>query len=504
MKNRTVWLIVAGVLGVGAVGLAALVGIVLLVRHLHSSAPPLYLSDVYRVPGGDYELSTPLVGDTGKKSTDRSALIPLVRIAAANASIVMPSILWYASEGVTVERIEAGKAPEVRPFKDAVGLGRWLTFTIVSERLAQVKVTNLTDGSKDVRYILHVPRDRPALISGSSGEVEKADAILAKRSGILPAMQRIDDYAAGLRKAFGEESGLVGEFADQVRPVEQSWLTGSGDPGAEVEKKISAFAASVTDGDPTETFYLLGVIHGDAMSKEQIAQARKLFGVAISDGPKAARAAPAARLLAVLTCLLADDLPDDFEGLVRMLRWVTEDVRGPIVVREWSAGNTYYIEYLYFHQKGDELRRYVAEQFRLQKKDRPAAGRLREVIRTAAKPGGPFNLYGEHVYNLDYLLDMRKAPDNSSYRSTHGYQVNAPWFWKKMLERHPDLFDQDNRQRILGAVPQAPIVNYQWLKTFPMHAGYKGQKLHHHHIGRGPLATAVPEVLHLKHQKPPL
>src|SRR5262249_7947336 len=279
---------------------------------------------------------------------------------------------------------------------------------------------------------------------------EKAASTTNARAGAIKAMRSIDDYADRLRKAFGQESGLIGEFADKMRPVEEDWLHGSADLEALTEKQINAFVESVTDGDPQEAYYRVAVVHGKVPSKEQIAEARKLFGVGISDG-RAAALAPAARLLMVLTCLLADDLPDDFEGLVRMLEWVTEDVRGPIIIREWSDGRYHYIEYLYFHQRGDDLRRYVANQWRLQNKDRSPASRLREVIRSATKAGNPFTLYGENVYNLDYLLDMRKAPDTSFARSIQGYERNAPWFWKEMLRRHPELFDEDNRKRIQAA-----------------------------------------------------
>jgi hypothetical protein len=165
------------------------------------------------------------------------------------------------------------------------------------------------------------------------------------------------------------------------------------------------------------------------------------------------------------------------------------------------VGNIHYIEYLYEIQKGEEIRRYVTQQFRSQNRDLPAATRLRNVIKSAAGTGGPISLHGEHVYNLDYTLNMRQAPAGPN-RSEEGYQQNGQWFWEQMLQRYPKLFDEENRKLIL-VDKSAPIVNDQWLRFFPMHASDRRQRLHHHHLGRGPIATPIPEQPHKKQKKLP-
>jgi HNH/Endo VII superfamily nuclease toxin with a HHH motif len=457
-----------------------------------------HYGDVYRLAPGDYEITSTLVGDSGKTSRGQSILIPAARIAIGNAEFML-KLGWSGTDGITVERIEAGKAPEVRPFNEAVGLGSWLACNPVSERYIEVKVHTMTDFDKEVRYILHVPNDRPALISPSPTEVTEANQKIMNRPGAVKAMQRIDEYAARLRKAFGGESGLVGEFADHMRSVEDSWLQGSDEPGALVEKQIDAFVKSVTDQDAKESLYLLSVVHGNVLTGEQIAEARNIFGVPIANSYAAAAAVPRADgLMSLFTCLIADDLPDDFEGLVRMLLWVTEDVRGPFIIREWDVGNVHYIEYVTYYGRSEDLRRYVAGQFRIQNKDVKAATRLLNVIQEASKAGGPFSLLGEHLYNLNYILDMRDAPEKSD-RTAEGYQRNSRWYWTKMLNQHGELFDEENRNKINQGL--SPTVNKHWLNFFPMHQGYEQDKLIHHHIGRGPIATPIPQIAHEKKYK---
>jgi hypothetical protein len=39
-------------------------------------------------------------------------------------------------------------------------------------------------------------------------------------------------------------------------------------------------------------------------------------------------------------------------------------------------------------------------------------------------------------------------------------------------------------------------VDQQWIKHFPEHQGYFGDKLIHHHIDHGNLTTALPKQLH--------
>jgi hypothetical protein len=484
---------------VGGVGLLALVGVVGVFVLVWWTMPPTYANDVYRIAPGDYELMSSMVGEGGVTASEKVALIPSTRIAQANLAGTFPEIGWYATAGITVERIEEGKEPEIRSFEKAAGMASWLRFEPVSDRLARVKVVhlteNLTDTGRRARYILHVPKNRPAIISASSSAVKDAESRITGRTGAVKGMQRVDEYAARLRKVFGTQSGVVGEFAEKMRPVEDGWLTGRGDPGELVERQIDAFEKSVSDSDPREALYLLSVVHGDALTPDQIAGARKLFAAPIAEGYAAARPAD---LAALLFCLVADH-QGEFEKTVRVLHWVTESVRGPIIIREWDIGNTHYIEYLIEFQKGKEFRQYVVEKYRSQSKGLPAATRLLNAIKSAAGEG-PISIQGEHVYNLDYPIDMQAAPAGAN-RTEDGYQRNSQWFWEQLLQRHPELFDEENRKLIKEMRP--PIVNDRWLKYFPKHAGYRRQKLRHHHLGRGPLAVPIPEKAHAKYRARP-
>jgi hypothetical protein len=384
------WVIAIGTLGV--LGIVGLVGIVIYFvvvwAVIENPSEQTYVNDVYRIAPGEYELTNTLVGETGVKASEPVALVPSARIATQNFGLAFPVLTWTATEGVTVERIEAGKPPEVRSFNQAVGFGGWLKFEPVHERVVRVQVNNLTDNltetGREAHYILHVPKGQPALVTGTKTGVESALNRITSRPGAAQAMLRLDDYAARLRKVFGADSGLVGEFADHMRLVEAAWLSGSGDPGPLVEKQIDAFVSSVTESDSRETLYLLSVVHGDALAPEQVAAARKLLGVPIAEGYSAGPAAPPAGPAALLCCLAVDELPDDFVEIVHLLHWVSESVRGPIIVREWDVGNIHYIEYLYEIEKGEEIGRYVLQKFRQQQKDLSAATRLRNAIESAA------------------------------------------------------------------------------------------------------------------------
>ena len=94
-------------------------------------------------------------------------------------------------------------------------------------------------------------------------------------------------------------------------------------------------------------------------------------------------------------------------------------------------------------------------------------------------------------------IDMSEAPVRG--RNAAGHPRNGPWFWKRMLEQNPEMFDEANRTRI--ANNQAPKVNDTWIKNNPSHADYQGQKLHHHHIDQGSVATGIPEGAHRKFNK---
>jgi RHS repeat-associated protein len=102
----------------------------------------------------------------------------------------------------------------------------------------------------------------------------------------------------------------------------------------------------------------------------------------------------------------------------------------------------------------------------------------------------PAKLYGK-------TIDMSNAP--GSKVNAAGHPRNGPWFWKKMLEKHPEMFSDDNVRSIRSG--KSPVVDSDWVKHNPTHADYKGGKLVHHHIDQGKTATGIPESAHRKFNK---
>lgn len=98
----------------------------------------------------------------------------------------------------------------------------------------------------------------------------------------------------------------------------------------------------------------------------------------------------------------------------------------------------------------------------------------------------PSKLFGATV-------DMTKAPAGSGTNAA-GYPRNGRWFWKEMLAQHPEMFDKGNAVRIMAN--SAPVVNETWVKYNPAHAEYMGDKLIHHHINQGKMATGIPQTAH--------
>jgi HNH/Endo VII superfamily nuclease toxin with a HHH motif len=63
-----------------------------------------------------------------------------------------------------------------------------------------------------------------------------------------------------------------------------------------------------------------------------------------------------------------------------------------------------------------------------------------------------------------------------------------------MEKTNPEYFDAANAAKIRAG--RSPLVNDTWVKTFPEHQGFLGDKLVHHHIDQGPIATPIPETIH--------
>jgi len=113
------------------------------------------------------------------------------------------------------------------------------------------------------------------------------------------------------------------------------------------------------------------------------------------------------------------------------------------------------------------------------------AGHSTKVYRTSPLP--------ESYINRNHTVNMSRAPRNSGVNAA-GHPRNGPWFWLQLLSQHPELFDATNAARVRAR--RSPVVNAQWSRHNPTHVGFDGDKLIHHHINQGPIATPLPQRVH--------
>jgi hypothetical protein len=95
-------------------------------------------------------------------------------------------------------------------------------------------------------------------------------------------------------------------------------------------------------------------------------------------------------------------------------------------------------------------------------------------------------------------IDMRNAPSGSATNAA-GYPRNGPWFWRQLKAQQPAAFDAANAAKVRAG--QSPVVNDTWVGQYPEHQAFKGQRLVHHHVDQGPIATPLPEIIHQKWYK---
>ena len=110
-----------------------------------------------------------------------------------------------------------------------------------------------------------------------------------------------------------------------------------------------------------------------------------------------------------------------------------------------------------------------------------------------ADDGGAIGRQASWYINRKYRIDMRGAPPGSPTNAA-GYPRNRAWFWRQMLNKHPELFSKANRTAIRA--DGSPIVDARWLRYFPRHRAFRGDILAHHHINGGAFATPLPWGVH--------
>jgi len=458
---------------------------------------------VVRIPPGDYPLDDSTKTETWGDHPLGSTFVPGYTIRGTAPDNDLFYVLPSVSRGATVTREKTGEPTQTRELADV--LGDWVELSIGADNLVWVKGKERSSESIVVKYTLHVTNPR-FLASSDSYALINAESKLADQPAMANASKSMDTYQSKLRSFFGGDSGVVREFRTEQAKIEAAGLK-SKSSEADAAKAIEAHRASLDWGHPSETLYWITVLHGRLLTPEQIAAVQKEFTFPMASSYDEARrqAAPRAALAQpgfglVMPTLVFEKKPDDFEGIVAMLMWATEDVRGPTITliseRTWTVGLTTHweriFEYKYHLARKQLLQDFVLNAYRglrTSEKDLPAAVRLSKAIEQASSTPGLLGKPSEPQFNLRYSVDMRDC-DRPSGHTAFGYARDNVWFWRETLDRYPNLFSDDNKHAIRNG--RAPVIDAQWIKLNPRHEEYEGQRLDPYHLGQGPYATPVP------------
>lgn len=92
---------------------------------------------------------------------------------------------------------------------------------------------------------------------------------------------------------------------------------------------------------------------------------------------------------------------------------------------------------------------------------------------------------------MDY---NRFSPGNSN---SAGFERNAPKFWEKYKDLHPEALSKNNLTLINKQPnPLSPMVDKKWLEYHPNQKAFLGEKLEHHHLNNTDMVVAAPQTLH--------
>jgi len=78
--------------------------------------------------------------------------------------------------------------------------------------------------------------------------------------------------------------------------------------------------------------------------------------------------------------------------------------------------------------------------------------------------------------------------------STLGYLRDSKKFWEEYSTAHGTSLSPENLAAAAAGKPA--VVDSKWIEENPQHAGYEGDTLVHHHVGKGGKAVPIPEQLH--------
>ena len=92
------------------------------------------------------------------------------------------------------------------------------------------------------------------------------------------------------------------------------------------------------------------------------------------------------------------------------------------------------------------------------------------------------------------LVDMKYKGQEKSTSNAQGWERSKQYYFKELLEKHPEYFSRYNKARIKNG--ESPKVDDVFVKHFPEYEKYKGEQMIHHHIGGDGQAVAVPRSIH--------
>lgn len=78
--------------------------------------------------------------------------------------------------------------------------------------------------------------------------------------------------------------------------------------------------------------------------------------------------------------------------------------------------------------------------------------------------------------------------------TSHGYVRNSKKFWQAFKKKYPKTLSRRNSLRIHNG--KSPVVDSVWARHFKHHKPFNGQKLEHHHMGKGAFAVPLPKGMH--------
>ncbi len=124
-----------------------------------------------------------------------------------------------------------------------------------------------------------------------------------------------------------------------------------------------------------------------------------------------------------------------------------------------------------------------------------AAAKVKAGLNAPKTPPSPYQVHIDPKTGRGPMaIDTSKFASGEA--TLKGGIRNPKAFWKQWAETYGDTLSPANKAAIKAG--RSPVVDEQWIKTFPEHAPYKGETIIHHHLDYGPNAIPLPETVHSK------